>query len=171
MHVRTAVRYRLEKPPRATLFVQNHEEHGIELTDVSLTGCGFEGMRLDALEIGARVRLRMPDREDQLRWGRVRHVSRVAKGRGRLRCGMQFEQPLQPKVEDTGNPYWVGVRRKLARTEQDVAKARRLAAQAPDIREHLVEEILQEIREDRYCVTGADVAPKMIQEHLLGAPW
>lgn len=48
----------------------------------------------------------------------------------------------------------------------EVQRARLLALQAPEIRETLVREVLREIDEGRYVVTGADVLPKMIREHL-----
>ena len=48
----------------------------------------------------------------------------------------------------------------------EVRRARGLALQAPDIREGLVEEVSGQIETGRYTVSGEDVAPKMIQEHL-----
>jgi flagellar biosynthesis anti-sigma factor FlgM len=51
----------------------------------------------------------------------------------------------------------------------EVQKARVLAVQAPDIREDLVTEIFAQINQGQYVVKGSDVAPKMIQEHLMDA--
>lgn len=48
----------------------------------------------------------------------------------------------------------------------EVQRARLLALQAPDLREELVVEIVSQIRQGRYTITGADVAPRMIREHL-----
>src|SRR5512138_3168252 len=48
----------------------------------------------------------------------------------------------------------------------EVQRARGLALQAPEIREGLVEEISGQVESGQYDVTGEDVAPKMIQEHL-----
>ena len=48
----------------------------------------------------------------------------------------------------------------------EVQRARGLALQAPDIRESLVGEVSGQIENGQYTVTGEDVAPKMIQEHL-----
>lgn len=47
----------------------------------------------------------------------------------------------------------------------EIRKARALAREAPDIREELVGEITKEIEEDRYNVSGAEIANKMLLEH------
>ena len=49
----------------------------------------------------------------------------------------------------------------------DVRKARVLALQAPEIRVGLVDSISDKIRNGEYQVTGSDVAPKLIQDHLV----
>lgn len=49
---------------------------------------------------------------------------------------------------------------------REVQRARGLALHAPEIRESLVEEVSGQIENGEYTVTGEDVAPKMIQEHL-----
>ena len=49
----------------------------------------------------------------------------------------------------------------------EVQRARLLALQAPDVRIELVEEILAQIREGRYRVSGRDVLPKMLREHWM----
>jgi hypothetical protein len=167
MQVRTAVRFRLEDPPRATLCVQDHREHAIDLTDVSLTGCGFEAVLLSDLEIGARVSLLMSGRASRPGWARVRHVSKAARGRQKLRYGVEFDQPLPSASADAGSTYWIEVQRMLALRDREVEKARLLAIQAPGVRADVVADIRARIRENRYGVTGADVAPRMIQEHLL----
>lgn len=59
-----------------------------------------------------------------------------------------------------------GDRIDLSGRSQEVQRARSLALEAPEVREALVEEVLGEIREGRYRVTGAQVAPRLIQEHL-----
>lgn len=48
----------------------------------------------------------------------------------------------------------------------DVARARLLALDAPDIREPLVSELSGQIDRGQYHVTGSEVAPAMIQDHL-----
>ena len=48
----------------------------------------------------------------------------------------------------------------------DVSRARGLALQAPEIRAGLVDSISAMISDGRYQVRGADVAPKLIQDHL-----
>ncbi|MBE0616676.1 MAG: flagellar biosynthesis anti-sigma factor FlgM [Proteobacteria bacterium] len=48
----------------------------------------------------------------------------------------------------------------------EVQRARALALQAPDIREEMVGEIVAQIRQGRYVITGAEVAPRMIREHM-----
>ena len=48
----------------------------------------------------------------------------------------------------------------------DIQRARSMALAAPEIRQEMVDEIVGQIRRGEYQVTGADVAPKMIQEHL-----
>ncbi len=57
----------------------------------------------------------------------------------------------------------------LSSRSLEVQRARRIALQAPDIREDLVQAVLAEIRAGRYRVTGRDVLPKMIREHLWDA--
>jgi flagellar biosynthesis anti-sigma factor FlgM len=51
----------------------------------------------------------------------------------------------------------------------EVQKARGLALSAPDIREPLVNEVSDQIESGRYDVSGEDVAPKMIEEHMADA--
>jgi anti-sigma28 factor (negative regulator of flagellin synthesis) len=51
----------------------------------------------------------------------------------------------------------------------EVQKARLVALQAPDIRQELVDEVVGLIGRGEYMVTGTDVAPKMIREHLMDA--
>lgn len=48
----------------------------------------------------------------------------------------------------------------------EVASARLLAMAAPDVRAPLVEAISDQIGRGEYNVSGSDVAPVMIQEHL-----
>ena len=48
----------------------------------------------------------------------------------------------------------------------DIQRARSLALAAPEIRQEMVDEIVGQIQRGEYQITGADVAPKMIQEHL-----
>jgi flagellar biosynthesis anti-sigma factor FlgM len=49
---------------------------------------------------------------------------------------------------------------------RDVQKARHVALHAPEIRASLVEEITGQLDRGEYNVTGAEVAPKLIREHL-----
>ena len=51
----------------------------------------------------------------------------------------------------------------------EVSHARHVALQAPDVREPLVAEVSSLIGQGQYQVTGAQVAPVMIREHLLDA--
>jgi flagellar biosynthesis anti-sigma factor FlgM len=48
----------------------------------------------------------------------------------------------------------------------DIQKARSLAFQAPEIRQEMVDEIVGMMARGEYQVSGADVAPKMIREHM-----
>lgn len=48
----------------------------------------------------------------------------------------------------------------------EIRKARSLALRAPDIRRELVDEIVGQLSRGEYQVTGAEVAPRMIREHL-----
>lgn len=50
---------------------------------------------------------------------------------------------------------------------QEVAKARNLALAAPEVRQEMIDQIVGMIRQGAYNVTGEDVAPKMIEEHVL----
>ena len=49
----------------------------------------------------------------------------------------------------------------------EVRKARLLALQAPEVRVELVDSIGDLVRSGQYQVHGADVAPKLIQDHLV----
>jgi flagellar biosynthesis anti-sigma factor FlgM len=51
----------------------------------------------------------------------------------------------------------------------EVQRARSLALAAPEIREALVNEIMGLINQGDYQVTGSDVAPVLIREHLADA--
>lgn len=48
----------------------------------------------------------------------------------------------------------------------EVGRARLLALQAPELRAPLVDAIRVSIQSGQYQVSGADVAPKLIREHL-----
>ena len=48
----------------------------------------------------------------------------------------------------------------------DIQRARSLALAAPEIRQEMVDEIVDQVERGAYQVRGADVAPKLIQEHL-----
>ena len=48
----------------------------------------------------------------------------------------------------------------------DIQRARSLALHAPEIRQEMVDEIVGQIERGEYQVSGTDVAPIMIQEHL-----
>ena len=48
----------------------------------------------------------------------------------------------------------------------EVGRARLLALQAPEVRAALVDTIRASIHSGQYQVTGAEVAPRLIQEHL-----
>lgn len=55
---------------------------------------------------------------------------------------------------------------KLSGKSQEMAHARALALAAPEIRQELVDEIVGLIISGKYDITGEDVAPKLIQDHL-----
>jgi hypothetical protein len=48
----------------------------------------------------------------------------------------------------------------------EIQNARLLALQAPDIRQELVDDIVGQLKHGEYHVTGGDVVPRMIREHL-----
>ncbi len=50
---------------------------------------------------------------------------------------------------------------------REIRRARVLALTAPDVREDLVEEILAQIEQGEYRVSGAEVVPKLIREHWM----
>lgn len=47
----------------------------------------------------------------------------------------------------------------------DIQRARSLALSAPEIRQERVDEIVGQMARGEYQVTGADVVPKLLQEH------
>jgi len=49
----------------------------------------------------------------------------------------------------------------------EIKKAQILISTAPDVREKLVSGIAAAIAAGRYCVTGADIVPLMIREHMM----
>ena len=48
----------------------------------------------------------------------------------------------------------------------DIQRARSLALRAPEIRQEVVDEIVGQIERGEYQISGAEVAPKMIEAHL-----
>ena len=48
----------------------------------------------------------------------------------------------------------------------EIQRARSAALQAPDIREEMVDEVVGLLSRGEYHITGADVAPRMIREHM-----
>ena len=48
----------------------------------------------------------------------------------------------------------------------EIHRARSAALQAPDIREGMVDEVVGLLSRGEYHITGADVAPRMIREHM-----
>lgn len=71
-----------------------------------------------------------------------------------------------PEAAATDRPSGASDTVQISARSVEVQKARSLALQAPDIREGLVGEISGQIDRGEYNVTGADVAPKLIREHL-----
>lgn len=57
-----------------------------------------------------------------------------------------------------------GVR--ISGKSQEIAHARALALAAPEVRQELVDEIVGLLTSGKYTITGEDVAPKLIQDHL-----
>jgi anti-sigma28 factor (negative regulator of flagellin synthesis) len=55
----------------------------------------------------------------------------------------------------------------LTERSVEVRRARSLALNAPEVRVALVDSISDQISRGQYVVTGADVAPKLIQDHLV----
>lgn len=55
----------------------------------------------------------------------------------------------------------------LSERSEEVRRARVLALQAPEVRVALVDSISDQISRGQYVVTGAEVAPKLIQDHLV----
>ncbi len=83
--------------------------------------------------------------------------SGVVRGRGKAGDTSQASRSGEPLV-----------RVNLSGRSMDIQKARVVALQAPDIREGLVDEIQGQIQQGRYQVTGRDVVPNMIRDHLMG---
>ncbi|GAB4263480.1 MAG: hypothetical protein Kow0092_14420 [Deferrisomatales bacterium] len=75
----------------------------------------------------------------------------------RDRAGRTGESPRSAEAQDRVHISGRGV---------EIRRARTLALQAPDIRRELVDEVVAQMESGTYAVTGAQVAPKMIQEHL-----
>lgn len=165
MLARASARFRFEIPPRTTLFFQDSGEHAVDLTDVSLMGCGFETEDLEEVGVGARVEFRMPGGERRTGWGRVRYVSAAIRGSRRVRVGVQFDQPLGAR-DQGDDECWEELQRTLALRDAEVSRARRLASRAPDVRGDLVADLKERIRKGRYQVTGAEVVSRLIEEHL-----
>ena len=55
----------------------------------------------------------------------------------------------------------------LSGRSQEIAYARSLALAAPEVRAEVVDEIVGMIANGAYTVTGEDVAPKLINDHLM----
>lgn len=49
---------------------------------------------------------------------------------------------------------------------QEIARARALALAAPEVRQELVDEIVELIGRGEYNITGGQVADRMIEEHM-----
>lgn len=52
---------------------------------------------------------------------------------------------------------------------REIQRARTAALAAPDVRQPLVDEVAGLVDRGEYAVTGAEVAPRMIREHLADA--
>ncbi len=83
--------------------------------------------------------------------------------------------PSRGKAAGTGTDALTGTAAQGAATSDrvmisgrgvDIQRARSLALAAPEIRQEMVNEIVGLLQRGEYQVTGADVAPKLIQEHL-----
>lgn len=83
---------------------------------------------------------------------------------GAQNVGEKRRKELKAK-EGKETPQAVNVN--ISGKSQEVAKARQVAVSAPDIRQGLVDEVGGQIEGGQYAVTGEDVAPKMIEEHML----
>ena len=82
------------------------------------------------------------------------------------RVGRPKRRDGTPSVPEAGAAGGAADQVQISGQSFEVQRARVLALQAPDIREELVDAIVSDIRQGRYTITGAEVAPRMIREHL-----
>jgi flagellar biosynthesis anti-sigma factor FlgM len=94
---------------------------------------------------------------------RERYTQQVANTRGVTPREKTGEAAPTARSAGTADTVQISAR------SMEIQKARQLAIQAPDIREALVGAISGQIDRGEYNVTGAEVAPKLIREHLMDA--
>ena len=88
------------------------------------------------------------------------NVSLAATQRVRRRRRMDGVEEPASAAPTTDQVYFSG-------RSMEVSRARLLALQAPEIRVALVDSINDLIHSGQYEVRGSDVAPKLIQDHLV----
>ncbi|MDF1554346.1 MAG: flagellar biosynthesis anti-sigma factor FlgM [Deferrisomatales bacterium] len=88
------------------------------------------------------------------------NVSLAASQRVRRRRRLDGVEEPASATPTTDQVYFSG-------RSMEVSRARHLALRAPEIRVALVDSISDQIRHGQYDVSGSDVAPKLIQDHLM----
>ncbi len=81
------------------------------------------------------------------------------------------ERRAPPAGDETAPARGASDRVQISDRGVEIRHARSLALAAPDIREELVGEIVALIEQGEYQVSGADVVPKLVREHLALARW
>ncbi len=94
--------------------------------------------------------------------------------RDRYTTGVSGSRPVRGRdrlegVGETSRTASAADRVQISGRSVEIQRARVVALQAPDIRQERVDEIVSMIERGEYRVTGRDVAPKLIREHLTDA--
>lgn len=55
----------------------------------------------------------------------------------------------------------------LSKRRMEIEKSLEAIAQAPHMREDLVSSVAEQIESGCYCITGADILPRMIRDHAM----
>jgi len=58
------------------------------------------------------------------------------------------------------------VKTDLSSKAKDMARARQLAADAPDVREEKIRELKEKIANKQYSVSSADIADRLVDDHM-----
>lgn len=93
-------------------------------------------------------------------------ASHEAQESGRSRRANQTEDSARAGQAAKADPSSIAARAEISPRAKEMAMAKQVASQAPDVREEKIAELKRRIASGEYNVKPEDVADKLVDEHI-----